>query len=150
MAPTTETLEGGGRRIQRISQGFRSIVVITRQPKSLRQPPPVKTTWTPSFLPSFLLSFLLIVSVGVQLEECNYSFFHSTRKGTVHFLGVVTNLTWRAERGGDCSFAGDTTSANGGGGGRGGNRTVGETERGAAAFVFVCVVFWRLCGENKR
>lgn len=34
-----------GRRVQRISQGFRSILVMTCQAKFLRQPPPGKTTW---------------------------------------------------------------------------------------------------------
>lgn len=41
MAPTTETLEGGGRRAQGISQRFTSFLVITRQPKVL---PPPETT----------------------------------------------------------------------------------------------------------
>lgn len=63
----------------------------------------MKTTWP------FIL--FLNVSVGVQLEECNYTFFTRLEKGTVYFLGVVTNLTLR-ERGGDCSLSGDTTSDN--------------------------------------
>lgn len=42
MAPTTETLEGGGRRAQGISQRFTSFLVMTRQPKVL--PPPPETT----------------------------------------------------------------------------------------------------------
>lgn len=39
MAPTTETLEGGGRRAQGISQRFTSFLVMTRQPKALPPPP---------------------------------------------------------------------------------------------------------------
>lgn len=39
MAPTTETLEGVGRRAQGISQRFTSFVLMTRQPKVLPAPP---------------------------------------------------------------------------------------------------------------
>lgn len=57
---------------------------MTCQPKFLLQPLSEKTTW-PFFFP-------LDLSVGVQLEECNYSFF-TRLEGTVYFLGVETNLT---------------------------------------------------------
>lgn len=46
MAPTTETLEGGGRRVQRIFQGFRSTLVMTCQSKSLHPTLLLReTTW---------------------------------------------------------------------------------------------------------
>lgn len=41
MAPTTETLEGGGRRAQGISQRLTSFLFIARQPEVL---PPPETT----------------------------------------------------------------------------------------------------------
>lgn len=120
MAPTTETLEGGGRRVQRISQGFRSILVMTCQPKFLHQPPPVKTTW-----PFFFLN----VSVGVQLEECNWSFFYATRRYSVFpWSGDKSDLG----RGGECSLSEDTTSAN-----SGGSHMLGEIWENCS----LCVVF---------
>lgn len=70
-----------GRRVHRISQGFRSILVMTCQAKFLRQPPPGKTTWP------FSKKYLLWVSS----YKSNYSFF-TRLEGTVYFLGVETNL----------------------------------------------------------
>lgn len=71
MAPTTETLEGGGRRVQGISQGFRSILVMTCQPNFLHQPPPVKTTEA--------FFFPLNIFWGHPAERVQIHFLYATR-----------------------------------------------------------------------
>lgn len=74
----------GRRRVHRISQGFRSVLVITCQPKI--------STPTSSSEDHLAPRYPLNVSVDIQLEECNYSFF-TRLEGTVYFLGAETNLT---------------------------------------------------------
>lgn len=86
MAPTTETLEGGGSEdlsgIQKYSCHDLSAYI-----------------YTPTFSENNLACSS--VSMSVQLEECNFSFF-------THFEGTVSVFPWSRDksdlgRGGDCS-----------------------------------------------
>ncbi len=132
MAPTTETLEEGGRSVQRISQGFRSILVMTCQPKFLRHPPPVKTTW-----PFFFSKCICGRPAGrVQLQ-----FLYSIRRYSAFpWIGDKSD----SGRGGDCSLMGDTTFANSGGCHMLG-KSLDETQ-------LLCCVFKgnSMCGEQMR
>lgn len=96
MAPTTETLEGGGRRAQGISQ--RSFLVITRQPKVL---PPPETTQPFFFF--FNLKLLCVCPAG----ELKLHFLYPNWRWSVF---PWTEDKSDLQRGGDCSFSGDTIS----------------------------------------
>lgn len=111
-----------GRRFHRISQEFRSILVMTCQPEFPHKPPPVKKTW-----PLFFKSRCIC---GRPAERMWLKFLYSTGRYCVFpWSGDNSDLG----RGGDCLFSGNTMLANSGGW----SHARWRLQKAAAAFVSV-------------